>query len=419
MNSVLDDLSARGLIHNSTDLQALGDRLDQSMMTLYCGFDPTADSLHVGNLLALLLLQRFQRGGHRPLVLAGGATGMIGDPSGRDAERTLLDEEAIRANIEGIRPQLERFVDFDAGNCSAVLVNNADWTAETSVVAFLRDVGKHFSINTMLAKDAVKSRMDRDTGISFTEFSYSLLQANDFVVLNKRFGCELQVAGSDQWGNIVAGIDLARRQDGTVLHGLTAPLVTSSDGKKFGKSVGGGGLWLDPSKTSPFQLYQYFVNCSDDDVEPWLKMLTLTDLEEVSQVSTQHQQAPHLRSGQRFLAGAVTSLVHGVAANALVERASEAIFGQNLTEAAPDVFELLESEVPCMTAAVDELDDLPALFARAFDVSKGQVRKNSAGYTLNSVQFGSVEQPVSMILHGRWLVLRKGKASYHLVVVKS
>ncbi|CAB4801919.1 MAG: tyrosine--tRNA ligase [Actinobacteria bacterium] len=309
---ILNDLAARGLIHDTTDIDALRDRLGQGPVSVYAGFDPTADSLHVGNLVPLMLLRRFQLFGHRPVALAGGATGMIGDPGGRSSERSLLDAATLDSNLAAIKPQLEMLLDFAPGDTQASLVDNRDWTAPMGVLEFLRDVGKHVTVNTMLAKDSVKSRVESDAGISFTEFSYMLLQANDFHHLFNKMKVELQVGGSDQWGNITAGIDLIRRKEGAHVHGLTVPLVTRADGQKFGKSVDGA-VWLSPERTTPYAFFQYFVNVDDRDVERFLLQMTLLPVDEVASVLREHQTDPGKRHAQQVLAKAVTALVHGQA----------------------------------------------------------------------------------------------------------
>jgi len=300
---ILDDLDARGLVHDHTDRADLVAMLGAAPVTLYCGFDPTADSLHLGNLIPLLMLRRFQLAGHRPLVLAGGATGMIGDPGGRTEERAMLDLDTLAANTGAIKGQLVSFLDFDDPAVGAVLVDNRDWTEPMGVLEFLRDVGKHMTVNAMMSRDSVRSRLDREHGISFTEFSYMLLQANDFLVLNERYGCTLQVAGSDQWGNITAGIDLIRRRRSIHVAGLTAPLMTKADGTKFGKSAGGS-VWLDPERTSPYEMYQFLFNVEDADVGALLLRLTLLDVDHCRSVVEVHQAAPHLRGAQRELARA-------------------------------------------------------------------------------------------------------------------
>ena len=309
---ILDDLAARGLIHDTTDIDALRDRLGQGPVSVYAGFDPTADSLHVGNLVPLMLLRRFQLFGHRPVALAGGATGMIGDPGGRSSERSLLDAATLDSNLAAIKPQLEMLLDFAPGDTQASLVDNRDWTAPMGVLEFLRDVGKHVTVNTMLAKDSVKSRVESDAGISFTEFSYMLLQANDFHHLFNKMKVELQVGGSDQWGNITAGIDLIRRKEAAHVHGLTVPLVTRADGQKFGKSADGA-VWLSPERTTPYAFFQYFVNVDDRDVERFLLQMTLLPVEEIAAVLSDHQADPGKRHAQQVLAKAVTALVHGQA----------------------------------------------------------------------------------------------------------
>lgn len=418
---ILDDLIARGLVHDSTDRDALAAYLGQPGASLYCGFDPTADSLHVGNLQSLLLLRRFQDAGFRPIALAGGATGMIGDPSGRDAERTLLDDDAISANVAAIQPQLERFLDFSAGPRQAVMVDNRTWTGPMTVLEFLRDVGKHISVNTMLAKDSVKSRLDRESGISFTEFSYMLLQANDFAVLNEQHGCALQVAGSDQWGNIVAGIDLIRRRHGRVAHGLTAPLITGADGRKFGKSTGGGGLWLDRTRTSPYQLFQYFMQAADADVEPWLLRLTLLPREAIADVVVAHQAAPERRSGQSVLARAICEFIHGTDAADAAAGVSAILFGGSPLGAADVVLEHVAVEIPTQSRSWDEVCSLGlvGMLATAFDESRGQVRRNLSGYQLNGIratELGDTIAPAAL-LHDRWMLVRRGKSAYAMVEV--
>ena len=308
--SILDDLIARGLVHDATDEVALRQRLEAGPVTLYSGFDPTANSLHVGNLVPLLVLRRFQDAGHRPIALAGGATGMIGDPSGRSDERNLLDDDVLAANVAAISAQLRRILEFAPGTSAALLVDNRTWTAPMGVLDFLRDVGKHFTVNAMLGKESVRSRIEGESGISFTEFSYMLLQANDYLWLHEHEGCELQIGGSDQWGNITAGIDLVRRRTGTHVHGLSVPLLLRSDGQKLGKSVDGA-VWLDAGRTSPYAFFQYWMNVDDRDVERFLLQMTLLPVDEARSVAASHQAAPERREGQRRLAGELTSLVHG------------------------------------------------------------------------------------------------------------
>ena len=309
---LLNDLEARGLIHDSTDRGALVERLNKGPIGVYVGFDPTADSLHAGNLLGQVMLRRFQLAGHRPVVLAGGATGMVGDPGGRSEERNLLDRATLNHNVACVKKQLEKILDFD-GTAAARMVDNATWTEPMGTLEFLRDVGKHFTVNQMVAKESVRARMESENGISFTEFSYMLLQANDFRHLCEFENVEMQMGGSDQWGNITAGTDLIRRRLGTSGYGLTWPLLTRSDGQKMGKSVHGA-LWLDPEKTSPYEFRQYWVQLPDEDVERFLLQLTLRSVEDIHALMSEHRAAPEKRLAQRALATDVTTLVHGAAA---------------------------------------------------------------------------------------------------------
>ena len=324
---IVDELQWRGLIAQSTGLDALRARLAGGPTTLYAGFDPTAASLHAGHLVPLLTLRRFQLAGHRPIVLAGGATGLIGDP--RDVgERTMNSADTVADWAARIDAQLRRFVTIDDSPTGAVLVNNMEWTRELTVIEFLRDLGKHFSMNVLLGRDLVRRRLETD-GISYTEFSYVLLQSHDFLQLHRRYDCALQVGGSDQWGNIVSGVDLTRRVEGATVHGFTVPLVTSSDGKKFGKSTGGGSLWLDPELTSPYAWYQYFVNTADADVVRYLKWFTFLGREEIDALERATEETPHLRKAQKALAAEMTTLIHGEANTAAVELASQALFGRS------------------------------------------------------------------------------------------
>jgi tyrosyl-tRNA synthetase len=415
---LLVDLARRDLVHDATDPAALEARLGAGPTSLYCGFDPTADSLHVGNLQQILLLRRFQLAGHRPIALAGGATGMVGDPGGRATERPLLDLDQLDANLAAITAQLGRFLDFETGPAQARLVDNRTWTQPMGVLEFLRDVGKHVTVNTMLAKDSVRTRIERADGISFTEFSYMLLQANDYYVLHRDEGCELQVAGSDQCGNITAGIDLIRRRSGAAVHGLTSPLLVRSDGQKFGKSVDGA-LWLDRTKTSPYQLFQYFVQVDDADVEPMLLRLTLLSVDEIAAVVVEHAADAARRVGQRRLAREVVAVVHGPEVLGPIEEASALLFGGDPLAAGPDAFELLAHEVPTSTVDEGALGDLVGLFAATgLAKSKGEVRRNKAGYYLNGLAIGDREAVArDELLHGRYALLRRGRRDHHLVQI--
>lgn len=412
-SGILDELAWRGLIAQSTDLDALAAEAQRGPMTVYAGFDPTAASLHAGHLVPLLALRRFQRAGHRPIVLAGGATGMIGDP--RDVgERSLNEADTVAAWTERIRGQLERFVDFDTSPTGAVVVNNLDWTRGLSAIEFLRDVGKHFSVNVMLDRDTIRRRLDGE-GISYTEFSYMLLQANDYVELYRHHGCTLQIGGSDQWGNIIAGVRLVRQKLGATVHALTVPLVTAADGTKFGKSTGGGSLWLDPEMTSPYAWYQYFINTADADVIRYLRWFTFLSADELAELEAATAERPQQRAAQRRLARELTVLVHGEAATEAVEHASRALFGQGeldrLDEATLAAALRETSVAELKPGSPDGIVDL--LVASGLSASKGAARRTigEGGVSVNNVRVDSEEwapQP-SDFLHGRWLVLRRGK----------
>ncbi|MEV6774541.1 tyrosine--tRNA ligase [Nocardia sp. NPDC051030] len=415
---IIDELTWRGLIAQSTDLDALRAAADAGPITLYSGFDPTAPSLHAGHLVPLLVLKRFQMAGHRPVVLAGGATGLIGDP--RDVgERTMNSTETTADWAGRIRSQLERFVDLDGGPNAAVVANNMDWTGPLSTVSFLRDIGKHFSVNVMLARETVKRRLESD-GMSYTEFSYMLLQANDFVQLRREYGCTLQVGGSDQWGNIIAGVELNRRVDGEHVHALTTPLVTSADGKKFGKSTGGGSLWLDPEMTSPYAWYQYFVNTADADVVRYLRWFTFLSREELDELEQATAERPHAREAQRRLAAEMTTLVHGEANTAAVQLASQALFGRgelrDLDESTMAAA-LTEAAVDGKVAESDEKTTIvDLLVASGLCDSRGAARRavNEGGAAVNNEKVSDLEWTPSDAdyLHGRWLVLRRGKKNF-------
>jgi tyrosyl-tRNA synthetase len=410
---ILDELAWRGLIAQSTDLDALAAEAQRGPMTVYAGFDPTAPSLHAGHLVPLLALRRFQRGGHRPIVLAGGATGMIGDP--REVGERSLNEAGIVADwTVRIRGQLERFVDFDNSPTGAIVENNLEWTAKMSAVEFLRDLGKHFSVNVMLDRDTIRRRLDGD-GISYTEFSYMLLQANDYVELHQRYGCNLQIGGSDQWGNIIAGVRLVRQKLGASVHALTVPLVTAADGTKFGKSTGGGSLWLDPQMTSPYAWYQYFVNTADADVIRYLRWFTFLTADELAELEQLTAERPQQRAAQRRLAAELTNLVHGEAATEAVEHASRALFGQGQLDRLDEATlaaALRETSVAALKAGgPDGIVDL--LVATGLSASKGAARRTigEGGVSVNNVRIDSDEwvPQTSDFLHGRWLVLRRGK----------
>lgn len=414
--NIVDELEWRGLINQSTDLEALKEATENPI-SLYCGFDPTGSSLHAGHLVPLIMLKRFQQFGHRPIALAGGATGMIGDP--RDVgERSMLTEEQIAENMQMIKTQLESFVDFtDESDVSspAVMVNNADWISQINVIEYLRDIGKNFSLNTMLDRDTVKRRLESD-GISYTEFSYMLLQANDFVHLHNEYDCVLQIGGGDQWGNIVSGVDLNRRVNGAKVHGLTVPLVTDAEGNKFGKSTGGGKLWLDPQLTSPYSWYQYFINAGDAVVIDYLRWFTFLTQEEIADLERKVEEEPYKREAQRVLAREMTTLVHGAQATEAVELASQALFGkaelQDLDEATLSSA-LQETEVAEVSSDATILD---LLVGAGLEKSKGAARRTvgEGGAYVNNQRIEDSEwSPSSQdLLHGSWLVLRKGKKRF-------
>lgn len=412
---IVDELQWRGLIAQSTDLDALRARLAGGPTTLYAGFDPTAASLHAGHLVPLLTLRRFQLAGHRPIVLAGGATGLIGDP--RDVgERTMNSVDTVADWASRIDAQLRRFVTIDDSPTGAVLVNNMEWTRGISVIEFLRDLGKHFSMNVLLGRDLVRRRLETD-GISYTEFSYVLLQSHDFLQLHRRYDCALQVGGSDQWGNIVSGVDLTRRVDGATVHGFTVPLVTSSDGKKFGKSTGGGSLWLDPDLTSPYAWYQYFVNTADADVVRYLKWFTFLGREEIDALERATEETPHLRKAQKALAAEMTTLIHGEANTAAVELASQALFGRAELDALDE--QTLAAAVGETTVA-EYTGEQPTIVRLLVDTGLSDSNKAArravaeGGAYVNNVK---IEDPDwtptdDSLLHGRWLVVRRGKKSF-------
>ncbi|MDT7577290.1 MAG: tyrosyl-tRNA synthetase [Pseudonocardiales bacterium] len=410
---VLDELEWRGLIAQSTDLDALRRDLAAGVLTLYCGFDPTAPSLHAGNLIPLLTLRRFQQAGARPIVLAGGATGMIGDP--RDAgERTLNSVATVTEWADRIRGQLERFVQFDGSPSGAVVVNNLDWTGGQTALEFLRDVGKHFSINVMLARETVKRRLATD-GMSYTEFSYLLLQSQDYLELHRRHGCKLQIGGSDQWGNIIGGVELIRRVDGAVAHALTTPLVTDAEGRKFGKSTGGGNIWLDPSMTSPYAWYQYFVNVADADVGRFLRMFTFLPRAEIEELEKDVVDRPHLRGAQRRLAAELTTLVHGRRQTDQVVAASGALFGRgDLRDLDAGTLDAALAEVPTTAFQLaDRLTVVDLLVATGLSDSRGAARRAVAegGAYVNNTKVPDADwvPGEADLLAGGWLVVRRGK----------
>ena len=421
--NIYSELEWRGLLADCTEREELVKRL-ATPTTLYCGFDPTADSLHVGNLVPLLALRRFQVLGHFPIAVAGGATGSIGDPSGKTVERQLLSRESLESNIASVKVQLRKLLDFDTATNPARLVDNASWTAPVSYLDFLRDIGKHFSVNMMVAKESVRARMeDRETGISYTEFSYMLLQAFDFYHLRKEFNCELQIGGSDQWGNITAGIDLCRKKLSAQVFGLTLPLITNADGTKFGKTVAGA-IWLDPKKTSVYRFYQYWIRTDDRDVIRYLKYFTFLTQAEIEDLERAHTANPGARDAHRALAKAVTDMVHGPEATTEALRASEVLFGGDLAGISEGTFADLAGEMPSKEIERNRLEGpgLPlveVMVESGLCPSKGQARKDieGGGAYLNNVREANPQRPVGTgdLLFGRFLLLRKGKRNYVLL----
>ncbi|MDW3847446.1 tyrosine--tRNA ligase [Micromonospora sp. BRA006-A] len=410
-DSLTDDLLWRGLIQDSTGLDELRELLDGGSTTFYVGFDPTAPSLHIGNLMQVVMARRLQQAGHRPLLLVGGATGQIGDPK-ESAERTLNPPEVIAGWVERIREQLSPFVTYTGEN-AAQLVNNLDWTGEMSVVEFLRDVGKHFPVNKMLAREVVKARLE--TGISYTEFSYQLLQANDYFELHRRHGCRLQYGGSDQWGNITAGVDYIRRRGAGPVEAFTTPLVTKADGTKFGKSETGT-VWLDPQMTSPYAFYQFWVNADDRDVSRYLRYFSFRSREELEELEKATSERPQARLAQRALAEELTTLVHGEREMAQAVAASQALFGRgSLDELAPETLRAALTEAGLVH--LDELPDVAGLLKESGLVpSMKEARRVIAegGAYVNNTRISEVDAtvPADALLHGRYLVLRRGKRSF-------
>ena len=405
----LADLEARGLIQDSTDRDALRARITAGPVGVYYGCDPSADSLHVGNLIGLLVLRRFADAGHHPVALAGGATGMIGDPGGRSKERNLLDAETLARNTARIADQLERI-------SRVALVNNLDWTESVTLLDFLRDIGKHASVNQMIARESVKARLESENGISFTEFSYQLLQANDYLHLSQKHNVELQIGGSDQWGNLLAGVDLIRKADGKHVHAFTWPLILRSDGKKFGKSEDGA-VWLAADRTSPYQFFQYWMNVADADVERFLLQLTLLPVAECVAIAAAHAEAPNQRAGQRRLAQEVTAIVHGPEATAAAQEASAILFGGSPAGASAQALEFLATEVP--TAPFGAGVTLAAtLAATPLASSLSDARRTIAqGAASVNGEVVPADRPLAEadLLYDRWILLRKGKRNYVLL----
>lgn len=418
-SNLIQQLQERGLIAQVTDEKALSERLAQGPIALYCGFDPTADSLHLGHLVPLLCLKRFQDAGHKPVALVGGATGLIGDPSFKAAERKLNTEDTVQEWVEKIRHQVSPFLDFDCGENSAIAANNFDWFGGMNVLTFLRDIGKHFSVNQMINKEAVKQRLNReDQGISYTEFSYNLLQGYDFACLSKQYGVALQIGGSDQWGNITSGIDLTRRMHQQQVFGLTVPLITKSDGTKFGKTEGGA-VWLDPVKTSPYKFYQFWINTADADVYRFLKFFTFMSIEEINTLEAEDQQSGKAPRAQYVLAEEVTRMVHGESGLEAAQRITQSLFAGTLSDlTASDFAQLAQDGMPTISLSA-EADLQQALVAAELVPSRGQARTmiSSKAVSVNGAKQEDVEYRFtdSDKLHGRFTLLRRGKKHYCLI----
>ncbi len=419
--NLFEEISQRGLIEKTTS-EELAEKINNGRLTFYVGFDPTGDSLHVGHFAVLNLMRLLQQGGHMPIGLVGGGTGMIGDPGGKSKERNLLTQEQLEQNMKGVQKQLARFLDFSEGN-KAILVNNQDWLSKLTMIDFLRDIGKFFSVNTMITRESVKSRLDREgEGISYTEFSYMLLQAFDFYRLSEDYQCTLQIGGSDQWGNIVSGIDLTRRISNTQLYGITMPLITKADGNKFGKSESGA-VYLSAEKTSPYEFYQFFLRQADEDVIRFLKVFTELSLDEIAEYEISVREEPHRRLAQQKLAEETTRAVHGEKMLEKVVRASRVLFGEKIENLDDQVISEIFKDVPSLDKEMDALKEgyslIDALFETGASKSKGQARKliQSGGAYVNNVSQKDIEYQLTMddLASPSFLILRSGKKNYKLI----
>lgn len=416
---IITDLQSRDMVVQLAGGDELKSHLAEGSRAVYCGFDPTAPSLHIGSMVPLLALKRFQMAGHRPIALVGGATGMIGDPSFKDSERKLNSTDIIEGWVEQLKPQLSQFLDFDCGENSALLVNNLDWTRDYDVLSFLRDVGKHFSVNAMIQKESVKQRIEREgEGISFTEFSYMILQSYDFAELNRRYGCTVQIGGSDQWGNITGGIDLTRRMHQQQVYGATLPLVTKADGSKFGKTESGT-IWLDPAKTSPYAFYQFWLNTADADVYQFLKYFTFLSAEEIDAIEAADKASGTRPEAQGILARQVTELLHGEPGLTAATRISEALFSGDIASLTAEDLQQLELDgLPCSTITAENGGIVEVLVATELAKSNKMAREfiGNNAVSVNGQQVGDVDYRISAekALHGQYFVLKRGKKLFHL-----
>lgn len=424
ITNAFEELKWRGLIYDS--VEGVDVLLGKEKVTAYNGFDATGDSLHVGHLVPLLALARLQRFGHHPIALAGGGTSMIGDPSGKSAERNLLSQDIVEANLASIKKQLAHFLDFEIKSNPARVINNADWLSKLNLLEFLRDIGKHFTVNFMMAKDSVKSRIEREEGISYTEFSYMLLQSYDFLHLFETENCILQTGGSDQWGNITAGVELIRRVKGFSAYGMVYPLITKSDGSKFGKTESGA-VWLNPERTSPYKFYQYWLNADDNDVVNYLKYFTFLNQVEINELEDELKTHPETRSAQKKLAREMTMIVHGNSALDRAEQATQVLFGGSLEGLAVNDIEEIFAEVPSSEITPDELNGegkniLDILSTTGLVKSKGEARRSivEGGMNLNNIRLTDENYLItkSDLISDNFLVFRKGKKNYHLVKVR-
>ncbi|MFB9760017.1 MULTISPECIES: tyrosine--tRNA ligase [Bacillaceae] len=414
---ILQDLEFRGLINQQTDAEGLRELLNKEVVKLYCGFDPTADSLHIGHMLPILILRRFQQAGHQPIALVGGGTGLIGDPSGKKAERQLNEKETVAMFSQRIKEQLSRFLDFEKEENPATVANNYDWIGKLDVITFLRDIGKNFGLNYMLAKESVSARLE--TGISFTEFSYMILQSYDFLNLYQTHGCRLQVGGSDQWGNITAGMELIRKsEEDAKVFGLTVPLVTKSDGTKFGKTEGGA-IWLDPEKTTPYEFYQFWINTDDRDVVKYLKYFTFLSHEEINELEKQMQEAPEQRAAQKALGAEMTKLVHGEAALEQAIKISAALFSGSVAELTAEEIQQGFKDVPSYEHTGEEISLVDLLVASKIVSSKRQAREDvsNGAVSVNGVREQDVNRIITAAdrIEGQFTIIRRGKKKYFLI----
>lgn len=424
VTDIIGDLQSREMISQLAGGDDLKAHLAGSSRTVYCGFDPTAESLHIGNMVPLLALKRFQMAGHRPIALVGGATGLIGDPSFKDAERQLNTGDMVAEWVERLKPQLSQFLEFDKGDNAAILANNLDWTQNYDVLGFLRDVGKHFSVNAMIQKESVKQRIDREgEGISYTEFSYMILQSYDFAELNKRFGCTLQIGGSDQWGNITGGIDLTRRMNQNQVYGATFPLVTKSDGSKFGKSESGT-VWMDSAKTSPYAFYQFWLNTADADVYRFLKFFTFLDIAEIDEIERSDKESNSRPEAQSILARSVTDLVHGDIGVDAATRISQALFSGDIASLNEQDLQQLELDgLPCTQISSSAPGIVEILVQTGLAKSNKMAREfiGNNAVSINGETVNSVETQLSAAnaLNGKYFVLKRGKKLFHLAKINN